>query len=69
MRDLTYPPIIAAAKTSFRLLGQRFEMTGTEHVPRTGGVLLAYNHISYVDFVAAPIGSDACGSSASQLRK
>jgi 1-acyl-sn-glycerol-3-phosphate acyltransferase len=26
-------------------------MTGTEHIPRTGGALLAVNHISYVDFV------------------
>lgn len=51
MRDLTYPPIIVTAKTAFRLLGQRIEMTGTEHVPRTGGVLLAYNHIGYVDFI------------------
>ncbi len=51
MRDLTYPPIIATAKTSFRLLGQRFTMTGTENVPRSGGVLLAYNHIGYVDFI------------------
>ena len=33
MRDLTYPPIIVTAKTAFRLLGQRFQMTGTEHVP------------------------------------
>ena len=32
MRDLSYPPIILAAKTAFRLLGQRIEMTGTEHV-------------------------------------
>ncbi len=51
MRDLTYPPVIVAAKTAFRMLGQRFTMTGTEHVPRSGGVLLACNHISYVDFV------------------
>jgi 1-acyl-sn-glycerol-3-phosphate acyltransferase len=51
VRDLTYPPIIVTAKTAFRLLGQRFQMTGTEHVPRSGGVLLAYNHVSYVDFV------------------
>lgn len=51
MRDLTYPPVIVAAKTGFRLLGQRFTMTGTEHVPRSGGVLLACNHISYVDFI------------------
>ncbi len=51
MLDLTYPPIIATAKTAFHLLGQRFVMTGTEHVPRRGGVLLAVNHIGYVDFV------------------
>ncbi|MEN8673452.1 lysophospholipid acyltransferase family protein [Nocardioides sp.] len=51
MRDITYPPIIVAAKTAFRLLGQRFQMTGTEHVPREGGVLLAVNHIGYVDFI------------------
>ena len=51
MRDLTYPAVVVAAKTGFRLLGQRFELTGTEHVPREGGVLLAYNHISYVDFI------------------
>ena len=51
MRDITYPPIILAAKTLFRLLGQDFQRTGTENVPRTGGVLLAVNHIGYVDFV------------------
>jgi 1-acyl-sn-glycerol-3-phosphate acyltransferase len=51
VRDLTYPAVIAAARTGFRLLGQRIILTGTEHVPRTGGVLLTCNHISYVDFV------------------
>jgi 1-acyl-sn-glycerol-3-phosphate acyltransferase len=61
VRDLTYPPIIAAAKTSFRLLGQRFVMTGTEHVPRTGGVLLAYNHIGYVDFVYGGLAANPSG--------
>lgn len=51
MRDITYPPIIMAAKTAFKLLGQDFVMTGTENVPRSGGVLLAVNHIGYVDFI------------------
>ena len=51
MRDVTYPPIIVTAKVAFRALGLRFDLTGTDRVPRTGGVLLAYNHISYVDFV------------------
>jgi 1-acyl-sn-glycerol-3-phosphate acyltransferase len=51
VRDLTYPPIIVTAKLGFKLLGLRFAMRGTENVPRTGGALLALNHISYVDFV------------------
>ncbi|GAA4705238.1 lysophospholipid acyltransferase family protein [Nocardioides conyzicola] len=61
MRDITYPPVIAAAKTGFRLLGQRFTMTGTEHVPRTGGVLLACNHIGYVDFVYGGLAANPSG--------
>ena len=51
MRDLTYPPIIVAAKTAFRVLGQDIVLTGTEQVPRAGGVLLAFNHVSYLDFI------------------
>jgi 1-acyl-sn-glycerol-3-phosphate acyltransferase len=51
MSELTYSAIIAAAKLGFRVLGQRFDVTGVEHLPRTGGALLASNHIGYVDFV------------------
>ena len=51
MRDWVYPSVVVAAKTGFRLLGNQITMTGTEHVPRSGGALLAYNHVSYVDFV------------------
>jgi 1-acyl-sn-glycerol-3-phosphate acyltransferase len=51
MRDVTYPPIIWTALTAFKALGHSFQMTGTEHVPRHGGVLLAYNHVSYLDFI------------------
>jgi len=51
LRDLTYPPVIITAKAAFKAIGLRFQMTGTEHIPRTGGALLAVNHVSYVDFV------------------
>jgi len=51
MRDLIYPPTILTAKTLFRLLGMKFQTSGTEHIPRTGGAILAANHISYVDFI------------------
>ena len=61
MRDVTYPPIIVTAKTAFRALGQRFQMSGTEHVPREGGVLLAFNHISYVDFIYGGLAANPSG--------
>ncbi|HEU5036102.1 MAG TPA: lysophospholipid acyltransferase family protein [Nocardioides sp.] len=61
MRDLTYPPIIWTAKTAFRALGQRFQMYGTENVPRSGGVLLAYNHIGYVDFIYGGLAANPSG--------
>ena len=51
MRDLTYPPIIATAKLAFKVLGLKFDMSGTEHVPRSGGALLVFNHVSYIDFI------------------
>ncbi len=61
MRDVTYPPIIVTAKTAFRALGQHFLMSGTEHVPREGGVLLAYNHIGYVDFIYGGLAANPSG--------
>jgi 1-acyl-sn-glycerol-3-phosphate acyltransferase len=61
VRDITYPPVILAAKSAFRLLGQTFQMSGAEHVPRTGGVMLAVNHIGYVDFVYGGLAGDPSG--------
>ena len=61
MRDVTYPPIIVTAKTAFKLLGQRIQLTGTENVPREGGVLLAYNHVGYVDFVYGGLAANPSG--------
>jgi 1-acyl-sn-glycerol-3-phosphate acyltransferase len=61
VRDLTYPMIIAACKAAFRLLGQKIHMTGTEHVPRTGGVLLAVNHVGYVDFIYGGLAANPSG--------
>lgn len=61
MRDISYPPVILAAKTAFRLLGQRIVLTGTEHVPRRGGVLLACNHVSYVDFIYGGLAANPSG--------
>jgi 1-acyl-sn-glycerol-3-phosphate acyltransferase len=61
VRDVTYPPIIVAAKTGFRVLGQRFQISGSHHVPTTGGALLAFNHIGYVDFVYGGFAAQPSG--------
>jgi 1-acyl-sn-glycerol-3-phosphate acyltransferase len=61
MRDLTYPPIILAAKLGFRVLGQDIRVTGAHHVPRQGGVLLAVNHVGYVDFVYGGLAANPSG--------
>lgn len=58
MLDITYPPVIVTAKLAFRLLGQRFQLSGTENVPRKGGALLAINHTGYVDFIYAGLGAN-----------
>ncbi len=61
MRDYTYPAVIVTAKAAFKLLGQRFQMSGTERVPREGGVLLAFNHVSYVDFIYGGLAANPSG--------
>ncbi|WP_336204993.1 lysophospholipid acyltransferase family protein [Nonomuraea sp. LPB2021202275-12-8] len=57
MAEIVYPPVIAAARTLFRVLDYRFHLEGTEHIPRTGGAVLVSNHISYLDFIFAGFGA------------
>ena len=48
--ELTYGATIALARVAFRTLGLRLEVEGDEQVPRSGPVLLASNHVSFLDF-------------------
>lgn len=57
MRDWTYPTIIRTCLVSFKALGQRFQLSGTENVPRSGGVLIVSNHVGYLDFIYAGLGA------------
>jgi len=56
MADLVYPPVIVALKTFWRYLGLKFDFEGEEHLPhrgKSGGAVLAINHIGYLDFALA----------------
>ncbi|MFG2057086.1 lysophospholipid acyltransferase family protein [Micromonospora sp. NPDC048930] len=57
MSELVYPPVIALAKTMFRVLDLRLTVKGSHHVPRTGGAVLASNHVSYLDFIFCGYGA------------
>ncbi|KAK1183751.1 lysophospholipid acyltransferase family protein [Streptomyces sp. NBS 14/10] len=53
MAELVYPPVIGAARTMFKALDLRFDIKGTENIPKRGGAVLVSNHIGYLDFVFA----------------
>jgi 1-acyl-sn-glycerol-3-phosphate acyltransferase len=52
-RDLVYPPVIGGMRLLFRLAGLRIEVEGAENIPAHGPVILASNHVSYLDFAFA----------------
>ncbi|WP_028659901.1 lysophospholipid acyltransferase family protein [Nocardioides insulae] len=53
MADLLYRLTFAAAKTWFTLGKVEIDLQGTEHIPTSGGAVLAVNHNSHLDFIAA----------------
>src|SRR5215213_4297633 len=60
--ELVYPPVVAFAKTMFRVLDMRITVEGAEHIPTSGGAVLASNHVSYLDFIF-------CGLAAQPARR
>src|SRR3954449_2476357 len=50
-RDRTYRAVIRTALGLFRALDFRITLTGAEHIPATGGAVVAANHVSYFDFM------------------
>lgn len=45
----------------FALQGLRFTLRGTEHVPQSGGAVMAINHIGYMDFTYAGLAARPAG--------
>jgi 1-acyl-sn-glycerol-3-phosphate acyltransferase len=61
MSDLPYRAVIGACRAWLTLSDFRLVTRGTEHLPRTGGAVLAINHLSYVDFIIAGYGAREAG--------
>ncbi|OLR91394.1 lysophospholipid acyltransferase family protein [Actinokineospora bangkokensis] len=57
MAEIVYPPVIGLARTLFRVMDYRIDVAGTEHIPRTGGAVIACNHVSYLDFIFCGLGA------------
>lgn len=45
-----YSGVITFARGLFVVQGLKFERTGSENIPRTGGAVIAMNHTGYFDF-------------------
>jgi 1-acyl-sn-glycerol-3-phosphate acyltransferase len=58
MVEPVYSPVILVAKGAFKGLGLQLEVRGAQNVPRTGGAVLASNHVSYLDFIFAGLGAN-----------
>ena len=61
MPEVLYTAIIRSAKLGMRALGQPIDITGLEHLPRTGPALLAVNHVGYVDFIYGGVAPERIG--------
>src|SRR6201997_2250922 len=48
-----YATVIQTARLIWRIQGLTFKVSGVEHLPATGGAVVAINHTSYFDFTFA----------------
>ena len=58
--ELVYPAVTGIARGVFRGLDLRITLEGDEHVPRSGPVVVASTHVSFLDFLL--VGLAARGS-------
>jgi 1-acyl-sn-glycerol-3-phosphate acyltransferase len=51
--DPVYRPVVGLVMGTFALKGWTLEVHGGEHVPESGGAIIATNHIGYLDFTVS----------------
>lgn len=49
--EIAYRTAVAAGRLSFRALGLRLHVEGEQNIPTDGPVVLASNHVSFLDFL------------------
>lgn len=64
-----YRAVVAFLKTLVRLLGWRVSMSGLEHIPATGPVIIVANHVSYLDPILLGLAVERRGRMARYLAK
>lgn len=50
-REPVYDILTGLVRTVFAVQGLRIDIGGQEHIPRSGGAVLAINHTAYLDFM------------------
>jgi 1-acyl-sn-glycerol-3-phosphate acyltransferase len=61
MSEIVYPPVIVVVKAMLRILDLRVRIDGAEHIPTSGGAVVACNHVSYLDFIFCGLGALPAG--------
>lgn len=69
MRKLLYGLVASLIKVSFRLLGWQWLITGIDRIPASGPVVLAGNHVSYLDPIMVGYAVDRRGRQACFMAK
>ena len=64
-----YRAVVFILKSLVRLLGWRVQITGLEHVPADGPVLIIANHVSYMDPILLGLGIEQRGRMVRYLAK
>jgi 1-acyl-sn-glycerol-3-phosphate acyltransferase len=57
--ESVYGTVVIAARALISATGTKISYRGLEHIPSTGGAVLAINHTSYVDWVPAGLAAVA----------
>lgn len=52
-----YTPVLGLARTVFAAQGLKFTIHGEQHVPTSGGAVMAINHTGYLDFTYAGLAA------------